>query len=63
MHDVCDDLLVRRTDTICQKLKELLTDEKYVCNIAFSYEDDYELYTKVIGYSRQRIVFSYKISF
>ena len=63
MHDVGDDLLVSRTDVICQRLKELLTDEKYVCNIDFSYEDDYSLYTKVAGYTRHRIVFSYKISF
>ena len=63
LHDVGDDLLVSRTDTICQKLKELLTDQKYVCMIAFSYEDDYGLFTKMVGYTRHRLVLSYKISF
>lgn len=63
LHDVGDDLLKFRTDMICQKLKELLTDEKYVCMIDFSYEDDQSLFTKLIGYTRHRIAFSYKISF
>lgn len=63
LHDVGDDLLVSRTDTICQKLKELLTDQKYVCMIDFSYEDDYGLFTKMVGYTRHRLVLSYKISF
>lgn len=63
LHDVSDDLLVYRTDTICQKLKELLTDSKYVCMIDFNYEDDYGLFTKMVGYTRHRLVLSYKISF
>lgn len=63
LHDVGNDMLAFRTDMICQKLKELLTDNKYVCSMDFSYEDDYQLFTKVIGYTRHRIVFSYKISF
>ena len=63
LHDVGEDLLVSRTDVICQKLKEMLTDRRYVCRINFNYEDDYPLYTKTIGYTRHRILFSYKISF
>lgn len=63
LHDIGDDMLAFRTDAICQRLKELLTWDKYVCNIDFRYEDDYPLFTKMIGYTRHRIVFSYKISF
>ena len=63
LHDVGNDMLVFRTDTICQKMKEMLTDKKQVCKIDFRYEDDYDLYTKMIGYTRHRIVFSQKISF
>jgi len=63
LHDVDDDLLISRADTICQKLKELLTWDKYVCNIDFRYEDDYGLFTKMVGYTRHRLVLSYKISF
>lgn len=63
LHDAKDDMLVFRTDIICQRIKELLTDQKYVCRVDFTYEDDYGLFTKMIGYTRHRIVFSYKISF
>lgn len=63
LHDCSDDLLKFRTDMICQKLKELLTTEKYVCRIDFTYEDDFDLFSKLAGYARHRIVFSYKITF
>jgi len=63
LHDTSNDLLAFRTHYIAEKLKEDLTDKKYVCRIDFSYEDDYEMYTKLVGYTRHRIVFSYKISF
>ena len=63
LHDCGNDLLAFRTDKICQKLKELLTTEKYVCMIDFTYEDDYDLFSKLAGYTRHRIVFSYKITF
>ena len=63
LHDVGNDLLVSRADMICQKIKELLTDQKQVCQIDFSYEDDYGLFTKMVGYTRHRLVLSYKISF
>lgn len=63
LHDCGRDYLSFRTDKICQKLKELLTSEKYVCLIDFSYEDDQDLFSKLAGYTRHRIVFSYKITF
>lgn len=63
LHDVGDDMLQFRTDCICQKLKEDLTDTKYVCLLDFTYVDDFQLHTKVANYTRHRIIFSYKISF
>lgn len=63
LHNVGNDLLAFRTDKICQRLKELLTDEKQVCMIDFTYEDDYDLFSKLAGYTRRRIVFTYKITF
>lgn len=63
LHNCGDDLLAFRTMLIAQRLQELLTDQKYVCRIDFNYEDEYDLYTKLVGYTRYRIVFSYKISF
>ena len=63
LHDCGNDILEFRTDKICQIIKEDLISAKYVCQIDFSYEDDYGLYTKLVGYTRHRILFSYKISF
>lgn len=63
LHSYGNDLLVFRTIAIAEKLQELLTSKKYVCRIAFEYEDEYDLYTKLVGYTRYRIVFSYKTSF
>lgn len=63
VHDVSNDMLASRLDYICEKIKEDLTDKKYVCRIDFSYVDDFPLYTKMIGYMRHRIMFSYKITF
>ena len=64
LHDADDyDMLVFRTDRIAQCIKEDLTNTKYVCRLNFKYEDDYDLYTKIIGYKRHRIIFSYKTSF
>lgn len=64
LHDYDNDLLKYRTDVICQRIKELLLSKKYVCNLRFEYEDGpYELYTKLVGYRRTRIVFSYKTTY
>lgn len=63
LHDVDNDMLKFRTDCICQKIKEDLTDTKYVCRIDFVYKDDFSMYTRLANYTRQRIVFTYKISF
>ena len=63
LHNCGNDLLVFRTIAIAQRLQELLTNQKYVCRIDFTYEDEYDLYTRLVGYTRYRIVFSYKISF
>ena len=63
LHTVGYDELKSRDEEIAQKLKELLTDEKYVCFIDFRFEDSFDLYTKVVGYKRYHITFSYKISF
>lgn len=54
------DRLRRRDKMIGQRLKELLTGKRYVCNMRYAYEDDYPLGCKVIGYRRWHMVFSYK---
>lgn len=58
-----NDGLKGRDKMIVQKIVELLTDKRYVCNMRFTYIDDYELGTKVTGFIRHHLVFSYKVSF
>ena len=60
LHDYGDDLLAARTELIAQKLKELLTTDKYVCRINFSYRGGWDMYCKTVGYKRYTVVFSYK---
>ena len=54
------DRLQRRDKLIFHRLKALLTGERYVCNLRFTYEDDYPLGVKTVGYRRYHAVFSYK---
>lgn len=62
LHDATDDRLQNRCHLIAERLKYLLLKDSYVCRIHYEYEDDYDLWTKMIGYKRYHIVFTYKIS-
>lgn len=54
------DRLRHRGKMIGQRLKELLTGKRNVCNMRYVYEDEYPHGCKVVGYRRWHIVFSYK---
>lgn len=56
------DRLRRRDIMIGQRIKELLTNRRYVCNMRYTYEDDFALGAKTIGYRRWHLVFSYKVT-
>ena len=60
LYNVDTDRLCRRDKKISQRLRELLTGERYVCGLRFTWEDDYHLGAKTIGYRRFHSVFSYK---
>jgi hypothetical protein len=60
LYTATDDRLQRRDKLIFGRLKTLLTGETYVCNMRFTYEDDYHLGVKTVGYRRYHAVFSYK---
>jgi len=60
LYTASDDRLQRRDKLIFQRLKTLLTGERYVCNLRFTYEDDFHLGVKTVGYRRYHAVFSYK---
>lgn len=62
LHNATYDRLQNRCHLIAERLKYLLLRQEHVCLMHFEYEDDYDLWTKTIGYKRYHIVFSYKIS-
>ena len=62
LHNATDDRLQNRYDLIAERLKYLLLRERHLYGLSFDYEDDYNLWTKTIGYRRYHIVFSYKVT-
>ena len=60
--DATNDRLKDRCKLIAERLNYILRGQTYICNLRFEYEDEYDMWTKMVGYKRYRIVFSYKIS-
>ena len=60
LHNATRDRLQYRYDLIAERLKYLLLRDTHVQHLRFRYEDEYNLWTKTIGYKRYHIVFSYK---
>lgn len=61
LYNATNDRLQKRYDLIADRIKYLLLRNKNVCCLSFSREDDgYNLFTKLIGYERFHISFSYK---
>lgn len=59
-HTATDDLLQSRQVLIAQRLKYLLLRERVCQGIRFQYEDEYDLWTKTVGYKEYRLTFFYK---
>lgn len=60
LYTATNDRLQRRDKLIFQRIKWLLTGTPYVCQLRFTYEDDYHLGAKTAGFKRYHAVFSYK---
>ena len=60
LHNATEDRLQFRYDLIAERLKYLLLKDTHVQHLRFKFEDEYNLWTKTIGYKRYHIVFSYK---
>lgn len=61
LHNATADRLQFRYDLIADRIKYLLLKDKNVCCLSFSREEDgYNLFTKLVGYERFHISFSYK---
>lgn len=57
--DATDDLLQSRARLISQKLTEMLTFPDVVGRVDFEYVDDYDIGTKMVGYTRHTLILSY----
>ena len=62
LHSATKDKLQYRTHLIAERLKYLLLKDEYVCHIHYEFGNDYDLWTKMIGYQRYHIYFAYKIT-
>lgn len=62
LHTESDDRMRKRTHMIAQRLKYLLLRNRTVYQMRFDLEDEFNLWTKVIGYTRYHITFAYKTS-
>ena len=60
LHTATTDRLQNRYDLIAQRIKYLLLRNRVVEGLRFSYEDEFNLWTKTTGYKRYHLVFSYK---
>lgn len=56
------DRLKSRFSLIAERIKYLLLRSNSVCHLGFTYEDEYELWTKTVGYRRDHLVFSYNMT-
>ena len=62
LYDATNDRLKARTQLIAERIKYLLLRRFHICELHFDYRDEYDLWTKTVGYKRYHIVFSYRIS-
>ena len=58
-HTASRDKLQSRQVLIAQRIKELLLQKKTQYGLRFSFEDEYDLWTKTVGYKLYHIVFFY----
>lgn len=62
LHTATSDRLQNRYDLIAERIKYLLLRHDRIEHMHYEYEDEYNLFTKVVGYRRYHLVFSFKVS-
>lgn len=60
LNNATNDRLKSRAKLIAEELKNVLLKEQHLHCQHFDYVDEYDLWTKAVGYVRYHIVFSYK---
>lgn len=59
-HTATNDRLQSRQVLIAQRIHELLCQKRFQYGLSFRYEDEYDLWTKTVGYKLYHIVFFYR---
>ena len=62
LYNTGEDRIKSRCNLIAERLRYLLLKNNYICCLRFAYEDEYNMWTKVVGYKRYHITFSYYIT-
>lgn len=62
LYNATNDRIKSRQKLISERIKYLLLREKIICGMHFDFRDEYDLWTKTVGYQRYHLVFSYRVS-
>lgn len=60
LFNATQDRIKSRAKLIAERIKYLMLRNQYVGRLRFEFKDEYDLWTKTVGYKRYHIVFSYK---
>ena len=62
LFNATNDRIKSRLNLIAERIKYLLIREKVICGLHFDFKDEYDLWTKTVGYQRYHLVFAYRVS-
>ena len=62
LFNATNDRIKSRAKLIAERIKYLLLKNQIVCGLHFDYRDEYDLWTKTVGYYRYHLVMTYRIS-
>lgn len=60
LYNASNDRLKSRCRLIAERIKWILLKDQHIHNLHFEYENEYDMWTKTVGYKRYHIIFSYK---
>ena len=62
LYNATNDRIKSRAKLIAERIKYLLIREKIICGLHFDFRDEYDLWTKTVGYQRYHLIFAYRVS-
>lgn len=60
LYNATNDLIKSRCKLIAERIKYILQKNYHIYNLHFEYGDEFDMWTKTVGYKRYHIFFSYK---